>query len=201
MLPGVHSFGGELPGFFFVKEDAMANKVVVFIDAQNMYQGARDAFFSRSDSHTLGQFDPLKLGELICKRKPFGQEYTTRQLSQVRVYTGRPDSSKDPHTYGAHMRQCAAWEKKGIIVRARTLRYPHDWPARRPEEKGIDVALAIDFVTMAVEGEYDVGVIASTETDLRPAIEYVTNKRAASVEVVAWQESTRRGLFIPGIRL
>ncbi len=164
----------------------MPDRLVVFIDAQNMYQGARDVFFTGSDSHMCGQFDPLGHAELICSRKPFGRERTIRQLSQVRVYTGRPDSSKDPHTYGAHMRQCTTWEKKGIVVKARTLRYPHDWPARRPEEKGIDVALAIDFVILAVEGEYDIGVIASTDTDLRPAIEYVTSRTAASVEVAAW---------------
>lgn len=179
----------------------MAGELVLFIDAQNMYQGAREAFFNKTGSHTLGQFDPLKLGELLCKKKPFGQESTARHLKQVRIYTGRPDSSKDPQTYGAHMRQCAAWAKKGIVVRPRTLRYPHDWPARRAEEKGVDVALAIDFVIMAVEGEYDIGVIASTDTDLRPAIEYVMAKTQASAEVAAWQASVRTGLSIPNIHL
>ena len=180
----------------------MATRLVVFIDAQNMYQSAREAFFGRTGSHTLGQFDPLKLGQLIRKKKPFGQGGTIRQLTQVRVYTGRPESSKDPHTYGAHMRQCAAWERKGVVVRARTLRYPHDWPTRPAEEKGIDVALAIDVVVMAVEGEYDVGVIASTDTDLRPAIEYLLNKAAGSVEVAAWWHgSLRKGLVVPGARL
>ena len=130
----------------------MAKRLVLFIDAQNMYQGARDAFFDRSSSHTLGQLDPLKLGQLICRKTPSDEKDADRHLSQVRVYTGRPESSRDPRTYGAHMRQCAAWEKKGIVVRPRTLRYPRDWPARPAEEKGVDVALAVDFVIRAVEG-------------------------------------------------
>ena len=179
----------------------MPYRVVLFIDAQNMYKGAREAFFGRSGPHTLGQFDPLQLGEFICKKQPFGQESSVRQLSQVRVYTGRPESSKDPRTYGAHMRQCAAWENKGVVVRPRTLRYPHDWPAKPTEEKGIDVALAIDFVVMAVEGEYDIGVIASTDTDLRPALEYVINRPGVSAEVVAWHGSVKKGLSIAGQRL
>jgi hypothetical protein len=49
----------------------------------------------------------------------------------------------------------------------------------REEEKGIDVALAIDFVTMAVRGEYDVGVIMSTDTDLKPALEAVAQMRGS----------------------
>ena len=55
----------------------------------------------------------------------------------------------------------------------RTLRYPSDWPSRKAQEKGIDVALAVDFVMMAVAEEYDVGVLMSTDTDLKPALEAV----------------------------
>jgi len=179
----------------------MPGRLVVFIDAQNMYQGAREAFFDTSASHTLGQFDPLKLGQLICAKRPFGEEAGPRDLKQVRIYMGRPESSKDPKTYGAHMRQCATWEKKGVVVRTRTLRYPYGWPNVKPEEKGIDVALAVDFVVMAVEGEYDVGVIASTDTDLRPALEYVLGKPSVTAEVAAWHDSIRKDLFVAGRRM
>jgi uncharacterized LabA/DUF88 family protein len=178
----------------------MANqKLVLFVDAQNMYQCARDAFFSMSDSRRYGQFNPVELGNLVCSRKPPGQQGDERSLHEVRIYTGRPDSSKDPKTYGAHMRQCATWEKWGATVVARTLRYPRDWPNSKSEEKGIDVALAVDFVTMAVEGEYDIGVIASTDTDLRPALEYVIKRPGVLAEVAAWRSSRSLGqLSVPG---
>jgi hypothetical protein len=51
-------------------------------------------------------------------------------------------------------------------VKTRTLRYPGDWPKTREEEKGIDVALAVDFAMMATRGEFDIGIIMSTDTDL-----------------------------------
>ena len=35
-----------------------------------------------------------------------------------------------------------------MTVIARDLRYPNDWPRRAAQEKGIDVALAVDFVVM-----------------------------------------------------
>lgn len=95
------------------------------------------------------------------------------------------------------MRQCAAWENKGVIVKPRTLRYPFDWPKSPAEEKGIDVALALDFVTLAVDGDYNIGVIVSTDTDLRPALEYVMEKNLASVEVAAWYTTYSRGLSLP----
>ena len=105
-----------------------------------------------------------------------GKSLGARDLAQVRVCRGRPDASKDPKTYSANMRQSAAQERAGqdrVKVITRALRYPPDWPASPAQEKGIDVALAIDFVIMAVRGDYDVGVIVSTDTDLKPALEAV----------------------------
>jgi NYN domain len=175
------------------------DRVIVFIDAQNVYKGARDAFGVRNaegkiqELSIFGQIHPMKLGQLICHRPPPGH---TRSLTEVRVYTGRPDSTKDPKGYGANLAQCSAWEKAGVNVTWRTLRYPRDWPTVKPEEKGIDVALAIDVVRLAIDGQYDVGIICSTDSDLRPALEYVRNKfmRTPKVEVMAWSGAKRLSL-------
>ncbi|GMV87045.1 MAG: hypothetical protein AMXMBFR80_28980 [Dehalococcoidia bacterium] len=166
----------------------MPDRVIVYIDAQNVYRCARDSFspLRGERPHVHGQVDPLAIGNLICSRPPAG---LTRTLSEVRVYTGRPESSKQPRIYAAHMRQCAAWEAAGVKVIARTLLYPTNWPDEKPREKGIDVALAIDFVAGAVEGRYDVGVIFSTDTDLRPALEFVTHRfdGVPRAESAAWR--------------
>lgn len=179
-------------------------RVVLFIDAQNLYKGARDAFGVRDandkidEPFTFGQVHPIELGNLICLRPPPGD---TRALHQVRVYTGRPDSSKQPVGYGATLAQCAVWEKAGVVVTWRTLRYPQEWPDAKPEEKGIDVALAIDVVRLAIDGEYDVGIVCSTDTDLRPALEYVYNKFIGNprVEVMSWTGSRR--LSVPHLNI
>lgn len=71
---------------------------------------------------------------------------------------------------------------------SRPLRYPTDYPTSKPEEKGIDVQLAIDFVAGAIDGTYDVGIIASTDTDLVPAIDFVAGRFGGqrTVQVAAW---------------
>lgn len=165
--------GCELTGLFI--GFFVADKVIIYVDAQNSYRCARDAFapISGEASHVHGQFDPIAVGNLICGRPPPG---SSRVLSEVRIYTGRPESSKQPRAYAAHMRQCAAWEKLGAIVVPRTLRYSNAWSQERAREKGIDVELAIDFVAGAVDGRYDVGIIFSTDTDLRPALEFVAKR-------------------------
>jgi len=160
-------------------------RVILFIDNQNMYKGSRQAFFDHPTHFIEGQFDPVSMGELICTRPPPG---FARTLTQVRVYTGQPDSTKDPNGYGASRRQYSYWRDRGAEVIRRPLRYPPNYPNAKPEEKGIDVMLAIDFISMAIDGQYDVGVIASTDTDFIPAIDFVIQRYRESCrpEVTAW---------------
>lgn len=99
------------------------------------------------------------------------------------------------------MRQIAFWSRSARVqVVARPLRYPHGWPAKKPEEKGIDVSIAVDFVLMAARGDYDVGILMSADTDLKPALEAVVDLGAARVEVAAWssQYGHSRRLAISG---
>ena len=172
--------------------------VVLFIDYNNFYNGARRAFFSPTDAHYHGQIDPLEVARLVCSRPPPG---TTRTLIQVRVYTGMPDATREPKTYAAHMKQTAAWRRNGMAVVTHPLRYPGDWPASRAQQKGVDVALAVEYVAMALDCGHDVGIIASTDSDLRPALTQVRQKCGESclTEVAAWTSpQTNSRLSLPG---
>jgi uncharacterized LabA/DUF88 family protein len=75
------------------------------------------------------------------------------------------------------MKQRTAWERRGVKVFARPLRYPRKWPSEKALEKGVDVALAVDLVFNAARRYYDVAVVASTDTDLVPALEAVCELR------------------------
>ena len=146
-------------------------RIALFIDAQNAYRRARDRFFPNPQSNVDGQFDPIKLGQLIASRG--GPGGLPCSLSDVRIYSGRPDPNRDKRSHAAHMRQSNRWRANGATVIMQGLRYPPTWPTDPAQEKGIDVALAIDFVRLAITGAYDVGVMMSTDTDLLPALRFV----------------------------
>ena len=179
----------------------MAPRVILFVDYQNVYRAARAAFCSSDAPAREGQVDPARLGELVTSRRPAGE------LIGVRIYRGQPDSRKEPRGSAIVERQCSVWRGlPRVVVFTRPLRYPRDWPKARPMEKGIDVALSVDFVLMAARGEYDVGIVMSTDTDLIPALEAVIalgGARFPRCEVAAW--STPRShsprLAIPGRRI
>ena len=162
-------------------------RLSLFIDAQNTYRGARDRFFPGAQSVVDGQFNPMELGRIIASRG--GPRGMPCALSEVRIYSGRPDVAKAPGTYAAHMNQCNRWVADGAVVIPRALRYPRSWPNEPAQEKGVDVALAIDFVAHAIDGRYDVGVIMSTDTDILPALELVHSRfpNGPRVAVAAWR--------------
>ncbi|MDR0284680.1 MAG: NYN domain-containing protein, partial [Propionibacteriaceae bacterium] len=152
-------------------------QVVLFIDYQNTYRATRACFHDHAtDPAQFGQIWPLSIGQVLVNRSPF-----PRELSEVRVYRGLPSSHRDPKAYGAARRQNAAWTRDPEVhVISRPIRYPPGYPTthaigQKPTEKGIDVSLAVDFVTLAVQGKYDIGILMSLDTDLIPALEFVHN--------------------------
>ena len=58
----------------------------------------------------------------------------------------------------------------------------------RPQEKGIDVDLAVNPVILAIQGDYDIGAVMSPDNDLLPALETVLDDGPSGcrVEVAAW---------------
>lgn len=180
-------------GLFWV--GAMPDRVVVFLDYQNIYRGARRAFHAPESPHWCGQIHPVILARYLTADSPFD-----RTLTEVRIYRGQPDGTRDPVGYAASRRQIAQWSVDSIAkLTVRPLRYPPDWPnglsGERPQEKGIDVALALDVAVMAMRGEYDVGIVVSTDTDLKPALEFVASLADPTgmprVEVAAWSGSAQ----------
>jgi uncharacterized LabA/DUF88 family protein len=176
-------------------------RVDVFIDWQNVYEGARAAFgFGAEDGHIAGNIDPWKtaLG-LAGAQDPLGRK---RSLQSVRIYRGMPDRERNAKTHGASRAQMAAWEQRGgdrVHVKTRKLRYAsrHDTSGY---EKGIDVQLAVDLVEVAIRERADRAVVFSSDNDLVPALELAIDERGEDfVEVVAWRsEHAAPPLYVPG---
>lgn len=47
---------------------------------------------------------------------------------------------------------------------------------RGTEEKGVDTAIAVDMISLAWEGVYDVAVLVSADRDFVPVAEYLMKK-------------------------
>ncbi len=155
-------------------------RAVVFIDGQNLFHAAREAF-----GYTYPNYDILTLARRICETRGW-------TLTQVRFYTGIPDFADDAfwHRFWEAKLRAISWQ--GVHIHSRLLRYRNK-TVRLPdgtthtflagEEKGIDVRLALDVIRMAHRKEYDVAVIFSQDQDLSEVAEEI---RAIAREQDRW---------------
>jgi len=138
-------------------------RVVAFIDGQNLFHAAREAF-----AYTYPNYDVSALAQTVCMKQNW-------VLTQTRFYTGVPDSRDDRvwnHFWSAKLLMMS---RRGVHTYSRPLRYRNK-SVRLPngqehsvitgEEKGIDVRIAIDVIRMAHRGEYDVALLFSQDQDL-----------------------------------
>lgn len=182
-------------------------RVAVYIDYQNVYKSTREVFGLIGSGFTAGQVYPRRLGVLLTDRgRPVDP---ARTLESVWVYRGEPSAKHSPKGMAACQRQVRYWDSQGSVTAwTRPLHYYHRgvdgagqeiWEAR---EKGVDVKLAIDAVTGAVNNDYDVCVLCSGDTDMIPAIEAIRalGKRC---EVMAWRSRQARSsrITIDGVNL
>lgn len=140
-----------------------AKRAMVFIDGQNLYHAARQAF-----GYTYPNYDVKSLAQAVCLEQGW-------LLAQVRFYTGVPDLSDNAmwnRFWGAKLLMMS---RQGVHTYSRPLRYRNkvmmlpdgqEHSVLTGEEKGIDVRIAIDVIRMAHRGEYDVALLFSQDQDL-----------------------------------
>lgn len=154
-------------GVIFMSLPPSEPRAVAFIDGQNLFRHAKDAF-----GHHHPNFDPAKLFQAICARK----EWKPRG---VRFYTGTPSEAEDPKWHAYWSNRLLAMRRAGILVTTRPLKYrKQEIPlpdgstqiVTTAHEKGIDVRLALDVIRLAIERQYDVAVIFSQDQDLAEVV-------------------------------
>lgn len=97
------------------------------------------------------------------------------QLDQVRFYSGIPDAADDAFWNHFWTAKLAQMGRQNICVFSRPLRYRNQ-TIRLPngqshtflvgQEKGVDVRLALDIVSLAYKGVYDIALVMSQDQDL-----------------------------------
>ncbi len=162
-------------------------RVAVFIDWQNAYKSARTAFGLQQLPNERGNFSPYSLGRILAAGN--GRDYEG-DLVRVEIHRGLPSNKRDPFGYAANRRQAAAWIKENpeiVIPRLRPLRYDRNYTYELPQEKGVDVQLAISIVENVLLKNCDVAVLISNDSDLAPVVETVCRLRGpACVETASW---------------
>jgi uncharacterized LabA/DUF88 family protein len=149
--------------FFPVPLEPTTKRAIAFIDGQNLFRAAKQAF-----GYTYPNYDVAALASAVA----LDQDW---QVLGARFYTGVPDALDDApwnHFWTAKLLQMS---RQGVRTFSRALRYRNkvvrladgtEQTVLVGQEKGIDVRLALDIVAAAYQGEADVLLVFSQDQDL-----------------------------------
>jgi hypothetical protein len=186
-------------------------RTTVVIDYQNVHLTGHDLFEATRvlpKHETL--VDPLHFANLLLDARNRGQRegFPAGVLRRVPVFRGEPSPEHDPEGYARNLAQKAHWERdRRVQVTLRPLKYryvrdadgrPATDPSGRkilagpPQEKGVDVLCALALVREAQDPSVELVILASSDSDLAPALDEVQRLGTAKVETFCWYDAKQR---------
>lgn len=187
-------------------------RATIVVDYQNVHLTGHGLFESTRllpRHETL--IDPLLFaGNLLRVRNQIQRPgMPAAVLRRVLVYRGQPSPEHDPRGYDRNQAQRAQWERdRRVEVTLRPLKYEYqrdesgqhatDSTGKRlvtgKRGKGVDVLCALAAVREAQDPATDLVVLASSDSDLAPALDEVRRLASAKIETFCWyDEAARRG--------
>ena len=134
---------------------------IVFIDGQNLYHLAKDAWSSTHPSsaspYSWPSYDVDRLANALVSKVP------GRALTQVRFYTGVPSKAASSFWHGF-------WNNKLRFLRNGGIYVYRGRVNSGGQEKGVDVSISLDLVQATYNQQFEVAIIVSQDADFGPAV-------------------------------
>lgn len=160
----------------------MSERVAIYIDGGNTYRRLKILGIPKKDA----RFDYSVFAEhLIGNRALISKRY---YVGIVRNVDG---SEKAEKMVRSQQKFLSGLENEGFEIKKGKIMYD-DGIIR---EKGVDVKIAVDLVIGANDNLYDTAIVISSDTDLIPAIKYVSNAKKKNVEYIGFGTNPSLGMI------
>lgn len=163
---------------------------ILFIDGENFQHKLKSVF--KAEKEVL---DPLKLDVstvLNNSLKGFSVKHKRYYAARLREY---PDTIQKSKALILQQRRLKTnLEKQGFeFIIAGNVRAQQFDGRVTFREKGVDVKMAVDLVSLAADGKLDTAIICSSDSDLQPAVTELT-KRGVTVVYLGFEMNPNKGL-------
>lgn len=174
---------------------------MAFFDVQNLFRHAKDAFHVEGvNAYHHPNFDPVKLHHNVADKLGFHPTLT-------RFYTGVPPTSESEMWAGYWNNRSLALKRAGVLVETRKLHYhteslPDGTIKTVPQEKGIDIRIALDLVRCTRKKEFDVAIIFSQDQDLAEAVKEaldIAHEQERQIKIISAYPKSDRATASRGI--
>jgi uncharacterized LabA/DUF88 family protein len=154
---------------------AKKKRVAVFIDGSNLYFKLRTLIPNKMD------FIHYRYRELVLSL--LGSD---ERLNYIGYYVGVVRDTKRTKNHEKTLELVKNQQKLFEQLRHQQIQTVKGYLLERDGtyfEKGVDVRLAVDIVTMAQAKKYDIGIIISSDTDLIPAIQAAQSSKRQIIHI------------------
>ena len=155
-------------------------RVMIFIDGSNFLAGLDDF---QKEKKEIFQFDCSGLIHLLLRKTRAGRRFISFELIKTNYYGSQslPDTMKAKRK---EERTVTPDYVKSILENLKANHVKLILKQRlRGKEKGVDIALAVDMLSMAYSNAYDYAIVVSGDADFINAIEEL--KRYGKIVYVA----------------
>ncbi len=157
-------------------------RIAVYIDGGNTYRKLKG--FKLPEEGMRVDY-PAMIKHFVGDRELVSQRY---YIGQVRNFDNSPKSEE---LVRKQQKFLDTLRNGGFSVKTGKIMYDAD----RIREKGVDVQLAVDLVVGASDNLFDTAIVISSDTDLIPAIKYVTHRKKKDVEYIGFAGSPSFGMI------
>ncbi len=170
--------------------------IILFVDGENFRHKVEDVFKEEGIDKNTVDFASIDIQNLVKNiLKDFNIKTKLFYAARLREYKETLKKSRELITIQRRLK--TNLEKQGfdfIIagnVRAQVIDGKNPHTIFR--EKGVDVRIAVDLVSLACDGKMDTAIICSSDSDLQPAIAEL-KKRKIKVVYLGFQMNPNKGL-------
>ncbi len=167
------------------------DRVMIFVDGSNLYTSLKNIGEEWGEKLRL---DYVKLFKFITRG---------RRLIRVYYYLPVPPKEYDPAGYESQMNFADTIKKicrkhninidlKITMLKWKTIHCP-DGPMRKLIEKGVDVRIASDMLSLAFHNAYDVAILLSGDSDFVEVVEEIKHQ-GKIVENAVFREASSKEL-------
>jgi len=145
-------------------------RVAIFIDGSNLYHGLKNLF-----GHAR-----LDFRKFVAKLSSGYDLYRTYYYNAVLDQSINPETYRKQQAFFNQLRELPYFEIRLGVLKQRE---------HGPKEKGVDVMIAVDMLSMAYKNQYDVAILVSGDGDYAELAKAV--KDAGKHVINAYFESSR----------
>src|SRR3990167_8310536 len=170
------------------------NEIVLFIDGENFIYKLEDVL--REKRIDKGTIDLTLINFNTLFNIPLKDFKPGRKIfyaAKLRIYQETKKKSEQLIKFQRKLRNALVTQGFEFIIAGNVRAQKIDGKLVF-KEKGVDVKIAVDMVSLACDGKLDTAILCSSDSDLQPAIEEV-RKRKVKVVYLGFETNPNKGLM------